>query len=275
MGPDHKVPLDILTNQLSLYFFLAEPRTLGDFYRRVKAILHRMGMSSFAFAHMQQNRDVSASIGNIVVECQRLYREYDFGRDDMSVEAATLSDEPILMSKIRRIVDTAEVPLIRFQRNRDLLRMMGDFGYYNYWNAAFQSCSGKGRALIAFGAEGVSSDDFDSRANRNQTTLVTLAKTIDQIGHTNFPQEFGHTSWLPVHLGPKALLLLYVIGKYDVTTKAAARMCKMHISTANYHLEAARLALRVNTIPALMRKSEQLGLFELEIPLGDINLDTQ
>jgi len=270
---DLMMPLDVLTDHFALLTYLAEAKTLDQFFKRITSILRRLGLTSFAYARLQKTRDVAASVGNVIPEAQKLYQKYDFGRFDMSVEHVLLDDSPVLMSQIKATIGATTFKSTKIEQNAELLKMMATYGYHNYWNNGFDSYSGDGRALIIFGAGGLPSDEFDRRVTKHVFFLLTLSKAVDQVGWQKFPHVFSRIGWSgPVDLGPKPLKLLHVIGRNKVSLKDAAKLCCISDSTANQHIAAAKQALGVNSITAAVLEAARLGLIDVDVRVLGLDL---
>lgn len=247
--------------ELGLFKYLAEAKSVTRFFKRVDECVKRLGFGGYSLAQLTTSHDASATIGNVVPALQRIYIEEDFHQYDFAVKHALLSDEFMLISQIREMLQQATFQSLEFNRNRDLLAVMERFGHHNYWNNAFLSHSDDQRTWVAFGAAHLNAEEFKRRAHQNAGQLIALSKAIDQIGTQKYQSHFDAIrNETRVKIHPKAGQLIKALVKHRYRLCDAARETDIPIKTAESLIAAAKDTLGETTLSGLVLKAVKIGL---------------
>jgi len=258
--------LDCLTDEIKLYKHLAEAKDTKAFLRRVHNLLHRINITEFSHILLRSGEDVQ----NIWIYPKKEHEELALYPRDIMIQHSLRSDKPIYQHQIKDHIDNAPYDTEEFELNRKIHRMVASFRLYDYWNQAFDSRCGEGRAIFSVGTKDAPPKEFAELVQKNEHVLKSIARAIDHVGggsfdlHSTFDKDDdAHTRLPKIHSKP--LELLSVLANENLTLNDAATRLNITISAANQRMAAVKQALGANTTAAAIILAAKLGLIKVDI----------
>jgi hypothetical protein len=242
---------------------LLKAKNVDDFMARILRMIQGVGFSDFSFSRMNSPSDPDAHLVSTPRVMSDYYREEAVWSNDLMLQHAVHSLEPIFQADIDEFLLGSPVVSDSVLSNLGARRIRLDLGYEEYFGMPISSANGNGNILMAITSTGMSSQDFRIRIARMQASLRMITDAIDYVGTKRFPSFFlgpNESDTILVH--PKPLRLLLAIASENLSLKDAARKLCISESTANQHIAAAKKALGATTTASAVYKAIQCGLID-------------
>lgn len=261
MNLEDETVLEVVINQIEFVKKISAARNVDDFHKRILAVLTPLGFTDFTVAVKLKSGLISFLLSTFPDGLTASYSKARYQRYDMLFDYIAAGNiEPVCMSMMEKIINSAAIQTFSFQKNREIFELYKQFGYEDLYLVPRKSTrEGEAAEVVVFAAASESAEDFQTRVDNCRPVLNLLAEAIGFIGRNK-----GYVRTPKPPLRPRQLELLTLLAKNNLTIREAADKLFISIDTANKHMATAKRA---------MGTKHQANAIYLAIKQGLINLD--
>lgn len=237
--------LGVMLLQVDYIRTLSAAKTPESFNKEILTILSDLSFSDYALICKSSVNSIETPHSSLPEELFMAYEEGKYCRSDMVLDYINAENtDPILLSMIEHIIESAPMMTYSFEKNLQILSLYKTFGINDACVIPVQSQRGSGNNMAIFSvmALGVDSDEFAKRVNRYYPLLRVLADAVSLISETRFlPDKQDQL------IKAKPLRLLSTMARHDLSLAQAAENLCISLDTANKHMALAKQALGTNS----------------------------
>jgi len=281
IGRDEGLSLDALINHIEFVNQITDAKNPEDLVERLLKALNQMGFSDFALMGSPVGQKANFFLSSLPSEFISGYEENHYHRHDMLLDyLKTGISKHLHYSSLQQSLDDAPFHTYTFTRNLEILALYKEFKFNDAylmpitidWGDRRNSDknqpqtegdkdkikkANRDRLMFVVMAKGASKKEFQALTNDSGTAIRLLGDTAIRIHRSKFKT---HTP--PPIASPKALRLLRVMAKNDLTlTQAADKLC-LSTHTINKHMAMAKKELGARTQATAIYRAIQRGLID-------------
>lgn len=236
--------LNLLIKQIEFVRLLASAENCDDFTKRIQSAINSLGFSDFLFFSIKKNKQIKAPFASMpkLIETYNAenYEQYDLIFDCIAAKKY----EPIFLSTLKNFIQNAPLLTYTFEKNLKLYRLYEDNGIQDAYFIPIAPEDNKEQdpGLFVVINKGESSELFPANVNRCKPFLDLLASVVQANGYSKFSSEI-----LGNMMHPKALKLLTIMAKHDVSISQAAESLHISLDSANKYIARAKKDLGTHT----------------------------
>lgn len=248
--------LGVMLTQVDYIRRLSSANTVESFNKQILSMLSALGFTDYALVCKSELNSIESPHNSLSDELFNEYEEGKYCRFDMVLDYIHAGEtDPILLSMIGHIIETAPMMTYSFEKNLQILALYRKFNINDAYVIPVQSRRGSGydRAVFSVIAAGTDSEQFLMLVERYAPLLRVLADAVSLISETKFlpakPDEL---------IKAKPLRLLSTMAQQDVSLAQAAENLCISLDTANKHMALAKQAMgtssQANAVYLAVRK---------------------
>jgi len=248
--------LGVMLTQVDYIRRLSSANTPEAFNKQILSMLSALGFTDYALVCKSALNSIESPHNSLPDELFNEYEEGKYCRFDMVLDYIHAGEaDPILLSMIGHIIETAPMMTYSFGKNLQILALYRKFNIDDAYVIPVQSQRGSGydRAVFSVMAAGTDSDQFLTLVDRYSPLLRVLADAVSLISETKFlPAKQDEL------IKAKPLRLLSTMAQHDVSLAQAAENLCISLDTANKHMALAKQAMgtssQANAVYLAVRK---------------------
>jgi DNA-binding CsgD family transcriptional regulator len=248
--------LGVMLTQVDYIRRLSSANTPESFNKQILSMLSALGFTDYALVCKSALNSIESPHNSLPEELFNEYEEGKYCRFDMVLDYIHAGEaDPILLSMIGHIIETAPMMTYSFGKNLQILALYRKFNIDDAYVIPVQSQRGSGydRAVFSVMATGTDSDQFLTLVDRYSPLLRVLADAVSLISETKFlPAKQDEL------IKAKPLRLLSTMAQHDLSLAQAAENLCISLDTANKHMALAKQAMgtssQANAVYLAVRK---------------------
>jgi DNA-binding CsgD family transcriptional regulator len=248
--------LGVMLTQVDYIRRLSSANTPESFNKQILSMLSALGFTDYALVCKSALNSIESPHNSLPEELFNEYEEGKYCRFDMVLDYIHAGEaDPILLSMIGHIIETAPMMTYSFGKNLQILALYRKFNIDDAYVIPVQSQRGSGydRAVFSVMAAGTDSDQFLTLVDRYSPLLRVLADAVSLISETKFLAAKQDEL-----IKAKPLRLLSTMAQHDVSLAQAAENLCISLDTANKHMALAKQAMgtssQANAVYLAVRK---------------------
>lgn len=233
--------LGVMLTQVDYIRRLSSANTPESFNKQILSMLSALGFTDYALVCKSALNSIESPHSSLPEELFNEYEEGKYCRFDMVLDYIHAGEaDPILLSMIGHIIETAPMMTYSFGKNLQILALYRKYNINDAYVIPVQSQRGSGydRAVFSVMAAGTDSDQFLTLIDRYSPLLRVLADAVSLISETKFL-----TAKQDELIKAKPLRLLSTMAQHDVSLAQAAENLCISLDTANKHMALAKQAM--------------------------------
>lgn len=249
--------------ETELVDYLSRSPNIDDFAKRVLGLLNPLGIHAFWHVDLQSVIDVLDIFGMYPATLTRQYAREEFYRDDLILRHMMVSDKPVFESRVYEYLAAAPIESEILERNLQILELKRQQGLAQVFSIPI--ANGLRRTVFSVSTKSADRETFEGSILRNICALLTLAKSMDAVGRRKFSTHFhGDNAKVHIPITSRALQLLDLLARKELSLKEAAAVLDISISTANQLIASARSAFGVHTTTGAVVAAIRAGYILLD-----------
>jgi hypothetical protein len=256
------IPAALQEHFLELHAGLSKTVDFAEFKHGVQQELNKLGLQSWYYTRLDLPNKISttALIGNIDKKLLKRNLDEKLYHYDLTLQHARLSATPVFQSQFEAFIDEAPYTNQEFEQYRNLINLNRMLGHNDTYSIAIKSRFANGSALFATTSKGLEESSFRNIATEHTDLLTIIARAVDSVGTTLFPEQFiaakKHYDELTSSF---AFKLLATIAKKDFTNLEAAEYFGISNMDVERELANVRQMLGTRTNHGAYGKAKEAG----------------
>jgi len=295
IGFHEPLKLEELNDHIVFVKQLVVSKTPDDLKKRLLSIFNKLGFSDFSFLGFTHNYKPHVFLTTLPEKLLADYEAKKLYTRDMTLDYLKASNPThIHHSDIQKIIDNPCIPTHTFNKNREILALYKEFGFNDAYLMPYKTDeelfalekadeeeanevvvdkeeikskeqikkaarNRKGRMLFSLMAKGATAEEFKALTESRGAVLHGLGDTAVRV----FKNKFISKNPAP-KINPKALKLITVMAKFDVTLGQAAEKLCVSTDTANKYMAMAKEMLGSRSQANTVYKAIQRGLIDFD-----------
>ncbi|MDG1819696.1 MAG: autoinducer binding domain-containing protein [Porticoccaceae bacterium] len=281
VGHDEGLSLDALINHIEFVNQITDAEDPEDLVKRLLKALNQMGFSDFALIGAPRDQKANFFLTSLPNELINCYQEKKYHQHDMVLDyLKTGISKHVHYSSLKKSLENAPFKTYTFTKNLEILALYKEYKFNDAylmpitidWEDRRKGAkdqkkpeSGKNKIkqpkrdnmMFLVTAKGASEKQFQALTKDSGTAIHLLGDTAIRIHRSKFK------SFIPPPIAsPKALRLLTIMAKNDLTlVQAADRLC-LSTHTINKHMAMAKKELGARTQANAIYRAIQRGLID-------------
>ena len=245
---------------LCFYSYLANAPDFGNFDKRLKEVVGRLGFTNYHFARLESVSDLTGMLTTIDKAFLDAYQAEALYEKDIYLRQARNSALPFFQSDLeahfRAFPDLPEQAI-------EVKRLSRSFNVLDSYNISVPSSSGTGNATLSVFNKGAPPSALRQTVISKEVLLQLLTDAVNVLAPLKFPAYFEANT----HGRPKATRrwhrIVQLLTEDGLNNNQVADKLGVTRKTVAEHLSIAKGALSVKTVPQVIAKAIKLGLVDL------------
>lgn len=229
---------------------------------RTAKLLRRIGITDFGHVKLTRKVDALDVIGTYDSGLIDRYRRESFHQVDLVFDALLCGGAAMFRSEVDDHVANAGFKTEAYIHHREYCEYLRRQGIHEVY--CYPIPESDPPALFVCSTPSMEKERFQDIVRENLSAIHNLARAFHGIGSSRFSTHFHSVRGnRHIPLRDRALELLEILARKDVTLNEAAEILSMSISTANQHIAFAKKRLHASTMHGLIVAAYREGLLGL------------